>query len=159
MKSLFREFVDHKERENRRHLKIIKKLLEAKDFKVKGYVETDDPYIFVASTNKKTSFNGIRVYHIGSQIAFRVQNEADTHPYGKAYPLDIEEMFNDLLSDNKPKEAAQKVMTEVVREIKRFFDSSAKAEGEFEDATDPLDRLITKSTGTDYSNNLMTRMG
>lgn len=161
MKS-FVEYVDHKEREGRRHLRIVKKLLESEGFSVKDNLGSDEPYIFMAAPEKNVSFDGIRIYKIGSQLAYRIQKEEKTHPFGKAYPLDVEEMFDDLLADHRHPEAAGKeVIKAVTEEVKKFFTKTAEAEkelrnGEF-DRGDPLSRVVIKTTGTDYSNTIFTK--
>jgi len=86
----FQEFVDKKEREAIRQLNIVKKLLESREMKVKSYLKEDDPYIFLVNPLKNTFFDGVRIYKIGNSLAFRVQKEEKTHPFGTAYPLDIE---------------------------------------------------------------------
>ena len=69
----YMEFVDSKERKLRQHLKIIKKLLESNGFKVNDRInERDDPYVFVFNPSNNLSFDGVRVYEIGGQIAYRV---------------------------------------------------------------------------------------
>jgi hypothetical protein len=151
----FKEFVDKKGREALRQLKILQKLLEQKKLRVQNFLEEDDPYIFVSSPSKNLSFDGIRIYKIGDDLAFRVQKEATTHPYGKAYLLDVEDMFNDLISDKKDEEAAGKEVVEAVAEqIVDFFKKSEKAEkelrsSEIDQAKEP--KTIGSTTGTNYS--------
>lgn len=161
MQSFF-EFVDKKERESKRHLKIIKKLLESQNIKIGDHLDADDPYIFMHSPDKNVTFDGIRIYQIGSQIAFRIQKEENTQPFGKAYPLNIEDMFNDLLSDHhKPEEAGKKVISAVIEEVKRFFNKSAEAERDLRDTefstADPMGKVVIRSSGTDYSNMIYTK--
>ena len=159
----FVEFVDHKQREAKRHLSIIKKLLESQGFKVHNYLEGEEPYIFMDSPEKnKVSFDGIRIYNIGTALCYRIQKEKTTHPFGKSYSLNIEEMFDDLLSDHRHPEAAGKeVVKAVTEEVKKFFSKTAEAEkelrsGEF-DRADPLNRVMIKTTGTDYSSTIFSK--
>lgn len=159
----FIEFVDKKEREAKKHLKIVKKLLESQGMKVADHLKEDDPYIFVSNPGQNITFDGIRLYKIGSQLAFRIQKEEKTHPFGKAYPLPIEDMFNDLMSDHhKPEVAGKKVIEAVTEEVKRFFIKSAEAEKDLRGAEiggnpDPMNRIAIRSTGTDYSNMVYTK--
>jgi hypothetical protein len=52
-----------------------------------------------------------------------------THPFGKAYQLNLEEMFGDLLADHRnPEEAGKQVIKAVTEEVKKFFDKTASAE-------------------------------
>lgn len=161
MKS-FNEFVDHKEREGKRHLRIVAKLLESQGFSVKDHLSNDEPYVFMAAPEKNVSFDGIRIYKIGSQLAYRIQKEEKTHPFGKAYQLNIEDMFDDLLSDHQePESAGKEVVKAVTEEVKKFFTKTAAAEkelrsGEF-DRPDPLNRIMIKTTGTDYSDTVFSK--
>lgn len=155
----FGEFVDKKKRESIRQLRLVKQLLEASGLKVENFlsVEDDEPYVFCHMPGNNGSFDGIRIYKIGDQLAFRVQKENKTHPYGKAYPLPIEEMFHDFLSDEDvdQRKAGKKVIESVVKEIRRFFDKSVEAEREERDQENNMDdahgNVLVRTTGTDYS--------
>jgi hypothetical protein len=155
---LFNEFIDKKQREARRHLGIIKTILEGVGMKIQDYRDDPEPYIYVESPDA-ISFGGIRVYKIADRIAFRVQREQKTHPYGKAYILDLEEMFSDYMGDNlKQEEAGKKVMRALVSEIKQFFEKTKNAEqkikrGEF-DRDGYVDGIMLRNTGTDYANQI-----
>jgi lipoate-protein ligase A len=132
-------------------------MFETNGLHVKNYINDDEPYIYVLAPNKSLSFEGIRIYQIGGNIAFRVQREDTTHPYGKAYLLDVEDMFSDFMSENiKQEEAGKKVIKSVVSEVKSFFEKSLSAEKEFQqgqfDVMGDLDQTIAPTTGTDYAN-------
>ncbi len=152
----FLEYVDKKQRESKRQLRIVAKLLESGGLKVHKSLDDESPYIFVAVPGKKMSFEGVRVYKIGNHMAFRVQKEQKTQPYGKAYPLNLEDMFRDYISDHMDEEKAGKlVVKSVVKEMQKFFHQTMQAEkeimqGDFSQS-DPLGRVLIKSTGTDYS--------
>lgn len=156
----FGEFVDKKKRESVRQLGLLRKLLEQQGLKVESFLDVDpeeDPYIFCKNATGQGGFDGIRIYKIGDDIAFRVQKESKTHPYGSAYQLPIEEMFHDFLSDEEAdqKKAGKKVIESVGKEIKRFFEKSAKAEKASREqeinAEKEGDGVLVRSTGTDYS--------
>lgn len=155
MKS-FSEFVDKKSRETKRQLGIIKKVLEKAGMKVHTYFnEADDLYIYAEDPGKQLTFGGIRIYKIGDSISFRVQKEQKTHPYGKAYPLDIEAMFKDLTSDDKSEGEAGKIIIEAInKEIRSFFIKSGDAEKEIRSSEfDSGDSVgLMGDGGTDYSN-------
>lgn len=155
----FLEFVDRKQREAKKHLKLIERLLRKGGMKVYSHLENEDqPYIFLKSSNEKLSFDGIRIYEIGEMIAYRVQKEEQTHPFGKAYMLDVEDMFNDFMSENmKEEEAGKKVIESVVEELKKFFSKSSKAEMELKDSGQDGTGLIIKTGGTDYSASVLNR--
>lgn len=157
----FGEFVNKKKRESIKQLKIVKQLLEQGGLRVDNFLETDDtddPYIYCFSPSRNGGFDGIRIYKIGNQIAFRVQKEAKTHPYGSAYQLPVEEMFSDFLSDEgiDQRKAGKKVMESIVKEVRKFFDVSNRAErdereGKIDKEKDPQGNVLVKTTGTDYS--------
>lgn len=154
----FKEFVDRKARAAKKQLGILEKVLKKNGMDVKNFLEEDDPYIFVKTPNKALSFEGVRIYKIGNSVAYRVQKEEQTHPYGKAYSLQVEDMYDDLMSDSETEEeAGEQVAEAIVHELRKFFDKSLSAEKEFQDAeieqnTDPLGKVVLKGTGSDYSN-------
>lgn len=154
----FLEFVDRKERESRRHLKIVSKALKSAGMNVYEHIDHEDSYIFVKAKNEELSFEGIRIYEIGDSLAYRVQKEKDTEPFGKAYPLNLEEMFNDLMGENmKEEQAGKEVVKGVVKEIKEFFKKSAKAQSEIDDSA--YERpVVLKTGGTDYSGMVVGKM-
>jgi len=157
----FGNFVDKKKRECVRQLRLLKQLLESSGMKVENFLNAEDsePYVFCHSPGRDGSFDGVRIYKIGDQLAFRVQKENQTHPYGKAYPLPIEEMFHDFLSDEDVDQmkAGKKVIESVNKEIRRFFDKSVEAErdersqGVDGDEGDSEGNVMVRTTGTDYS--------
>jgi len=155
----FVEFVDRKQRESRRQLRIVKKMLESGDLEVKGHLDSDDPFVWVKAKDKKLPFEGIRVYQVGDQIAFRVQNLEGTEPYGRAYPLNIEQMFNDFMGENIGEEkAGKKVIEAVVNEVKKFFRKSAEASEEIRTGQKDGVGTIVKTGGSDYSAMVLNRI-
>lgn len=155
----FLEFVDRKQREAKKHLKLIERLLRKGGMQVFAHLEQEeDPYIFVKSPSHKLSFDGLRIYEIGEMVAYRIQKEEKTHPFGKAYLLDLEDMFNDFMSENmEEEEAGKKVIESVVEELKKFFQKSAKAEQEMRNSGQDGSGLIVKTGGTDYSSTVLNR--
>lgn len=159
---LFLEFLDRKQREGKNHLKMINKILSNEGFKVKSFLDEDDsdePYLFVYNNKKDTPFEGIRIYEIGNMIAYRPQRREKTHPYGSAYKIDMEGMFNDFMSENMSEEkAGKKVMQSLVHEVEKFFRKSAHAEADMQGKeTDGLG-LIVKTGGSDYASMLLNKM-
>lgn len=154
----FKEFVSRKQREASKQLKIIKKVLEKEGLTVDNFLDDDDPYIFVHSTNSNLSFDGVRLYKIGEAFAYRVQKEKDTHPFGKAYKLDIEEMFNDLVSEDGDEEKAGKEsMKALGEELRMFFKKSMDAERDIrvgdilDDDEQGENGVLMRPSGLDYS--------
>jgi hypothetical protein len=156
----FNSYLDKKQRDSIKHLSIIQKVLEHNGMKVENFLDSeknDEPYIFCFNPTKNTSFDGLRIYGIGGSYCFRIQKENKTHPYGKAYPLQVEEMFHGLLGDKDVdrKKAGEQVIELVGKEVKRFFDKSEAAE-KIDRQTDASGNLsagsvLVKTNGTDYS--------
>ncbi len=154
----FFEFVDRKQREAVDDLEIVAKALEKGDLDVKKHLHDDQPYLFVKSNNKKLSFEGIRVYKIGEQIAYRIQRLEKSEPFGKTYALNLDDMFNDFMSEGMSKEeAGEKVIESLGDEIKKFFKKSVKAEEELRTGQKDGLGLIIKTGGTDYSSTVLNR--
>jgi hypothetical protein len=156
----FREFVDRKNRRAKKQLKIVEKILKKQNMSVNSFLENDDPYIFLRSNRGGASFEGVRIYKIGGGLAYRIQKEEKTHPYGKAYSLDIESMWDDLIGDKMDEEKAGKTIIKAVKqEFENFFNKSVDAEkqirsGDFDRKDNPLGNVMTTSQGSDYSNSV-----
>lgn len=154
MKS-FGEFVDKKTRESKRQLEIVEKVLHKEGLKTKSFLSESDPYIYIEDPSRQLTFGGLRIYNIRGSMAFRVQKEEKTHPYGRAYPLDIEGMYKDLTSDDKTEtEAGKIVMKAIVQEVRSFFTKSGDAEKDLRNFQFDRDRDavgMTGDQGTDYS--------
>lgn len=158
MTQQFLEFVDRKQREAIKHLGLMEKLFKNSGMQVSAFLEDENPYLFVKSPNHRLSFDGVRIYEIGGMITYRVQRELKTEPFGKAYLLDVEDMFNDFMSENmEEEEAGKKVVESVIKEIKKFFDKSAKAEQELVDSGQDGAGIVLKTGGTDYSSSVVNK--
>lgn len=158
MTQQFLEFVDRKQREAVKHLSLIEKLMLKSGMKVDSFLEEDEPYVFVRSPDHRLSFDGVRIYEIAGMIAYRVQRELKTQPYGKAYLLDVEDMFNDFMSEKmKEEEAGQKVVESVISEIKKFFERSAEAEQELTDSGQDSAGIILKAGGGDVTSGVLNK--
>lgn len=159
MPTTFSEFVNKKTREAKKQLAILEKVLTKSGLNVGNFLEEDNPYLFLHNTTGGSSFGGVRIYKIGNSVAYRVQKEDKTHPYGKAYLLDVEGMFSDLISDNTEQKAGEEVIKSIIQELRRFFEKSSAAEkeirqGEFDGSADPLGRITVNPFGTDFSNTI-----
>lgn len=153
--TLFLEFINKKQREAQKHLALVERLLKKHGLKTKSYLEEEDPYIFLYNPGQNLSFEGIRIYEIADVIAYRVQNEEQTHPYGTAYQLNLEEMFNDYMSENiKEEEAGKKVIESVLKELETFFKKSAIAEDNIKEKETLLQ---IKTGGSDYSTSVFSK--
>jgi len=153
----FKDYLDKKQRDAITQLEVIQRILEKNGLRVKDFLKeegTEDPYIFCYNP-QPTQFKGVRVYKIGNNLAFRVQNEDKTQPYGTAYPVDIESMFADYMSDEDidEKKAGERVIETVSEQLKKFFEKSTAAEKEelmHKGGGEPSSAIM-RSTGTDYS--------
>ena len=155
----FFEFVDRKQREAVDDLEVVAKALRKGKLEVKEHLKDDQPYLFVKATSKKLSFEGVRVYKIGEQIAYRIQRLEKSEPFGKTYALNLDDMFNDFMSDGMSKEeAGEKVIESLGGEIKKFFRKSEKAEEELRTGQKDGLGLIVKTGGTDYSSTVLNRV-
>jgi hypothetical protein len=162
-KNSFGSFVDKKKREAIHQLGLLKNVLDEGGFKTENFLHDSDsdPYIFCYSPMNAGDFRGVRIYKIGDQIAFRVQKESKTHPYGAAYPLPVQEMFDSYLSDNiSRKKAGEKVIKAMCLEMRKFFEDSHKAERDERRHIldkDSAGNVLIRSTGTDYSSLIHSR--
>lgn len=123
----FSSFLDIKNKNIIRELKIIKEIL-SKEFLVEDFLNKENPYLFLKFKNNQLQFEGLRIYKVGSNIAYRVQNYNDSEPYGKAYPLNLEEAFEDLVPDSSEEEAAKIISDLLVNEFERFYELSCEAQ-------------------------------
>jgi len=157
MKHKFFDYINRNALGAKRKLKIIHHILKLNKIKNKMFLNVDDPFLFVYSTDPECDFEGIRIYSIGRSIAFKIQNRIDTHPYGKAYLLDFENIFNTFMSEKDADEekAGGKVADTLVDEIKKFFKMSSNAQNKIEKDDD--NKLMARSGGTDYSSSVYSK--
>jgi hypothetical protein len=139
----FSSFVDKKTNKARKELEIVRDVLADGGVKVEDFLKEEDPFLFVPSTKKSLDFGGVRIYKIGNNMAYRIQNEGRNEPYGMSYPLDIEGMFEDLISDMGEENAAEEIKKAVVEEINGFFERSLKAQDDLDSSgADPHGKII-----------------
>ena len=53
----FLEFIDRKQREANKHLRVLESMLRKSGMQVKDHIDEDDPYIFVKATDENLSFD------------------------------------------------------------------------------------------------------
>lgn len=139
----FSAFLDKKTNKARKELGIVRDILSEGGIKVDDATKESDPFLFVPSTKQSLDFGGVRIYKIGSTVAYRIQNEKNSEPYGESYPLDLEGIFEDLISEMDSEKAAKKVKEAVLEELKGFFESSLKAQDELiSSGLDPHNKII-----------------
>lgn len=152
----FSSFLDVKNKETIKKLETIKNIL-SKSFIVEAFLEKSDPYIYIKS-NENLPFEGVRIYKIGSNFAYRIQNESETQPYGKAYILNLENTFNNIISDMSEEEAGEFVAQALVQEFDSFFKQSSEAQKEYMlgkfDKKDITNSTIVSSNSGDFMNSI-----
>lgn len=153
----FLEFVNSKSRKAKKHLQVLKDILRLSDFNVVDMTEESDPYIFVKTPNDNLSFGGVRVYEIGGEIAYRAQNELSTEPFGCAFLLPVNKIYEDLIGEDDSKEkekSAEKLAEEISKELKLFFKKNVEAEKR-DVKRDPIGTINARSGGTDYASSIL----
>jgi len=151
----FMSYISRRNQQVIEHLKLVKEILGKGGLEVRDNTsENADPYLFVFNPQSNLSFDGIRIYNIGNKLAFRAQKHEDTEPFGKAYGLNVEKLFEDMMTDDtEDKKMAVDIAKAIIAEVKMFFKESWKAENDPELAKkDPLDRILVRTAGHDYSN-------
>ena len=156
----FSSFLDIKNKKTIKELSILKDAL-SKHFKVESFLERENPYIFLRAnkSDEDLNFEGVRIYKIGSDMAYRIQNENETEPYGQAYPLNLEKMFEELLPDMGDEKAAKIIQDCLVDEFNNFFKRSSEIQkelrsGQFKknDISTPI--VVVGSNSGDYTNSI-----
>ena len=153
----FSSFLDIKNREAKKELSIIKEILSG-NFKVEDFLSKDSAYLYLRN-NENAPFQGVRIYKIGSNFAYRIQNESESEPYGKAYPLNLEEIFNDIIPDMNEEEAAETVAKALIEEFVNFFKKSSEVQkdfmiGKINKSDISGSTIITSSNSGDFSNSI-----
>ena len=126
----FSSFLDKKNKQMRKELEIIRDVLKEENFKIEDFICSESPYIFLKNTESGLDFDGVRIYKIGSNLAYRIQKENKTEPYGAAYSLNIEDIFGDFITDMDEDKAAEQVKKAIKEEFKNFFKKSHEAQEE-----------------------------
>lgn len=149
----FASFLEKKSEESKKQLEIIRDVLVEGEFEISDFTKERDPYIFCKSNKQDLDFEGIRIYKIGSSIAYRIQNESQTEPYGKAYSLNVEKAFENLISDMNEEKAAERIKKLIIQELNSFFEESQKAQEKINAGNlDAQSQLITRNSVIDISN-------
>lgn len=144
----FSSFLDIKNKKTIKELNILKEIL-SKNFEIKTFLEQSSPYIFLKPKNSDLDFEGVRIYKIGSNWAYRIQNESDSEPYGKAYPLELESMFEEIIPDSDEEEAGEIIANALIEEFNNFFKLSSKIEKELGNNSIELNLSEPNMTGGD----------
>jgi len=73
----------------------------------------------------------VTVYKKGDILAFRAQRYEDSQPYGAAYNIDMQGIYDDLLYNEKDKKKALATLCKkLCKNMRDFFRKSKKAEDE-----------------------------
>lgn len=154
----FSSFLDIKNKKTIKELGILKDLL-SKDFQIESFLESDKPYLYLRSKEKDDlSFDGVRIYKVGSNLAYRIQNESETEPYGQAYPLNLEDMFEELVPDMNEEEAGEIIAHALIEEFNNFFKKSSEIQNELKkgqfNKNDIGSPVVVGSNSGDYTNSI-----
>lgn len=125
--------------------------------------EEKDPHLFVQAIPQPEEFEGIRIYILGNICAYRVQKLRDTEPYGKAYLLDLQGMYDDSIKQLGTKGDKKFYVEDLIKKLgaklKKFYIDSIKDEDEYlqsqldgDDRTDIGGAMIAPTNGGDYAN-------
>jgi hypothetical protein len=151
----FSSFLDKKNREVKSQLSVIRDVLKEANFKVEDFLCDESPYLFLQNTEEGLDFEGVRIYKVGSNIAYRIQKENKTAPYGAAYSLNIEDMFEDLITDVDEDKIAEQIKKAIKEEFNNFFKKSLKAQEEINSSSvDPLSKALVGGSHGDLSNTM-----
>lgn len=159
----FLEFHNVIDQETKEDLEMLLHVLRKDGLRVEDFLESGDmPYIFCYNPLEDTSFQGVRIYKHGTILAFKVAKFPDSQPYGAAYNIDLQGMYDALIEDKKEKkEALKELCKKVCEEMRKFFRKSKIAEDKIvksqirdPDALDGAGQIVIRNTGTDYSNNV-----
>lgn len=151
----FSSFLDKKNKQARKELGLVKEVLEEGEMQVEDHLESEPPYLFLKGEGTNLDFEGVRIYKVGSNLAYRIQKESNTEPYGAAYPLNIEDMFGDLITDLDEEKAAEEIKKTLVAEFKNFFKKSSEAQEKINsDGTDIHSKIVVSGGAGDLSNSM-----
>lgn len=144
----FSSFLDKKNKQIRKELEIIRDILKEENFKIEDFICTESPYLFLKNTEDGLDFDGVRIYKVGSNLAYRIQKENKTEPYGAAYSLNIEDIFGDYITDMDEEKAAEQIKKAIKEEFKNFFKKSAEAQEELNSGS--FDKDLKHTVGDSY---------
>ncbi len=162
----FSAFLERKDRDNKHNLRVLGRVLERAGFQVKDHLNHhQDPYLYIEKPIgydpliESLTFGGIRIYTRGTDIiSFRPQNREAAEPFGLAYLLDIKGMYKDLIKEGNDEKVGMDLVRYLVEEVLNFFLLSAKSQNEDEKDVeeDSLGKVVDRSNGTDYANQVTT---
>ena len=124
--------------------------------------DKSDPYIYIFNPLDDLSFQGVTMYKKGNILAYRAQRYEDSQPYGAAYNIDMQGLYEDLLYKEKDKKKAIEILCKTLcKKMREFFRKTKKAEDDILKSnlmtptdSDGAGQIIIRNTGTDYSNNI-----
>ena len=160
----FREFVEGKN-DTAKKLALLKRMFKKMGFKGvrRGNGKLDEPFLFLFPPEHIAPF-GLRIYEVAGQVAYRLQKKPKTQPWGRAYPLSLEEMFREAKEEAGDDHGAIKAVMHNLKELLRdFLRKSYKAQKEdspTEDSEkrDPLGKVVVAGNyGTDYADMVTNR--
>lgn len=159
----FNEYKTVLDDQTKSNLELLTVIFKNDGLKVHEFLDQKkDPYIYVFNPLDDLSFQGVAVYKRGNILAYRPQRYEDSQPYGAAYMIPIQDIYEDYIYQKKDKKEALKMLcTKLCKDMRSFFRDSKKAEDAVMQSQlrDPKDidgagQIIIRNTGTDYSNTI-----
>lgn len=126
----FNEYLEKHSRETKKKLEDILDLLKRVDeIKPLGYLDQDNPYIFIRiQQDKNINQNlsildlGVRIYSIGNKLTYRLQRGPKGIQIGPARIIEDPEEIEDLLTQGKTEqEAYNEIFRQIPKKIKHFI--------------------------------------
>lgn len=125
--SIFSDYLKSRNYSGRRKLAIFAEVMRRADLHVIPRFDGAEPHLFVSRGPDRT---GVRIYEIGDRLAFRVQDLPDGEPHGRAFGIDVQRLFEEIIEeidDKTPENAAWLLLGELGNAMKSFFADSIKA--------------------------------
>lgn len=125
----FGDFVNYKNRLLLPKLEILASVFKQGKFETTESLEDiNDPFIYIKS-NKPVKFGGVRLYFLNDQLIYKPQKTIKDKPFGKAYPLDLNGFFEELMSEDVDEETMAKEIIDYLNQvITVFFQKNSELE-------------------------------
>lgn len=159
----FNEYKNVLDDQTKNNLELLTRIFRKDGLKVHEFLDQKkDPYIYIFNPLDDLSFQGVAVYKKGNILAYRPQRYQDSQPYGAAYLIPIQDIYEDLVYKEKDKKEALKILCKkLCKDMRSFFRDSKKAEDDVLQSqlrspqdVDGAGQIIIRNTGTDYANTI-----
>jgi len=157
------EFYNVLDDQKKTDLETLLRIFRSDGLKVHEFLDRKkDPYIYVFNPLNDLSFQGISVYKHGDILCYRPQRYQDSQPYGAAYLVKMQDIYDDLIYKEKEKSRALSVLCKkLCKDVRSFFrqskgaeDSIMKSQMRSPSDIDGTGQIVIRNTGTDYSDKI-----